>query len=239
MNAGAPRYVIELKGNDHDKAADLMLHESLRICKEMGLGRITLLVGVKEDFPTDIPGKAIDSRIAPGTAKNLRAGAAIEVNGVNLHLVSIKTFDEYKEYEFLVGIYLSDKLPEKSLDVLDSPTRVKAIMYLPWTEKDGKSWLSTWNDATVLGQESWEPESLQLEESVVKALVDLTEDINLSTGLSNNTNKKIAKKMFADLRKKGFDPVPEDIRRWAMRNGWEPSHARVLAHQAEISLKCG
>lgn len=231
MNVDAPRFVVEINSNGHEQAAELMLIESLRICKEMGLERTTLLVPAKGSFSETVAGRTIDSFTKSGTVKALCSGTVVRLNGIRLHLESVE-FDEYKNYELLVGIYLSDK----GLDTLDSPTRVAAVMYLPWLEEEGKAWLSTWG-ATVLGQETWQPEPLQLDESVVASLDELTNSINLSTGLVNDIDKKDALEMFASFRKRGLYPDPEHIRRWALRNGWEPEHARELARQAEIRLK--
>lgn len=232
MNEHSRRFVIEISGNDHRKAAEIMLIESLRICKQMGLEQITFLVPAKESFPTTVAGTAIDGLTKSGTVKALCAGKALSINGINLRLESLKTFNEYMDYQLLVGIYLR----EESLDTFDSPARVAALMYLPWTEKEGRLWLSAW-EATVIGQEKWQPEPLQLDESVVASLEDLTHSINLSTGLINSMDKKSALEMFASFRRKGLYPNPEDIRRWALRHGWEPRYARDLAHQAEIRLK--
>ena len=231
MNTDKPRYVVELHGNDHDAAAECMLRESFRICEEKGLPRITLLIPAKKYFSTTPVAAMIDQLIGRGTAKDI-CGGSVRVNGIELHAAYSDTFDEYEEYQMLVGIYLQSK----SLDKLDTPSRVAAIVYLPWTEAEGKGWLSTWR-ATVLGQHSWQPEPLRLEEQVVAALQALTEEINLSTGLCQDMDKKLAVRMFANLRRHGFYPDPEEVRRWALPHGWRPADARDLAHQADISLR--
>ena len=231
MNINASRFVIEINNNNHDMAAILMLKEAVNICKEMKLGRITLLVPAKKTFPGTRAGVIIDDVIGSGASKSLCSGNMIDLDGIKLHLESIDTFSVYNEYELLVSIYLS-----KGLDVFDAPSRVAALIYLPWIESEGKAWLSTW-DAKVLGHKTWQCEPLQLDEPVVEALQDLTRSINLSTGLINDSDKKSALIMFADFRKKKLHPDPEGIRRWALRHGWEPKYARELARQAEIHLK--
>lgn len=232
VNTNAPRFVVELNNNDHHKAAAVMLEQSLRICGDMGLERITLLVPAIKYFSTSIACTTIDRLVQPGIGKALCSRNAVKINGISLDIESLDTLNEYSSYELLVGIYLS----AKDLDKLDSPSTVKAVLYLPWTEEEGKKWQSTW-EADILGQENWQPESVQLDEAVTAALDDLTEGINLSTGLTHPMDKKRATEMFAKLRKNGLYPQPEDIRRWALRHGWEPKYARELARQAELRLK--
>lgn len=144
-----------------------------------------------------------------------------------MDLESPKTFFAYKSYGMVIGVYLSPK----DQDVLDSVSSAKALVLLPWTEADGKTWLSTWNP-TVLGKSTWQVQQTAFPQDVEDALLNLTRRINLSTGLSHPLDKKAAQETLASIKSRGHQLDPDDIRKWALRNNWQPADAVDLGKLA-------
>jgi hypothetical protein len=107
----------------------------------------------------------------------------------------------------------------------DSPAR--AILYLPWTEDEGREWKATWRPETI-GRDTWRPNVAELPEKVQARLTELTKQINLSTGLGHPSDKASAKKAIADLRAGGHDFDAGEIKRWAKRHGWRSDAATEL-----------
>ncbi|MGA1825513.1 MAG: hypothetical protein ACMUIP_12715 [bacterium] len=125
---------------------------------------------------------------------------------------------------------------KKDQKVLDSLNSVQAIMLLPWTEDEGKAWLSTWN-VTTLGNSTWQVQQTSLPADIEADLLRLTQGINLSTGLSHPSDKESAKHILNGLKKKGHRLDADDIRKWALRNNWKPRHAEDLAKLAHRYFK--
>jgi hypothetical protein len=68
---------------------------------------------------------------------------------------------------------------------------------------------------------------------VVEALKSLTHAVNLTTGLGHPSDKLAAIQMFKALKKVRENFVPDEVRAWAVRNGWRADHARALGDLAQ------
>ena len=221
------RYLIENHG-PNDANVKFMFRESLRMCQREGISRITLCVPNKGDFPTTIVG-----RLLGDAAKKLCKGQTVLLPGnLPLDLVCANKIPHSCTYEMIIGVYLSLDAIYK----LDSIHSAKAIMFLPWTEHEGKKWLSTW-DATILGTNTWHVQQTSLPPDVENALSGLTHGINLSTGLIHPFDRKAARSVLTELRDLGHALCSADVRSWAVRNGWRPDDAKDLADEVARIFK--
>ncbi len=228
MSANTPRYLIENHGPDHD-ALKTAFSEAFRVCVQTGISEITLLVPAKRQFPNTVVG----SFLGQSVTKALCKGQTVEIaDGLSMSLESPKTFSPYKTYGMVIGVYLS----QKDHNTLDSITSAQAIVLLPWTEEEGKVWLSTWN-ATVLGKSTWQVQQTSFPADIENALLTLTQEINLSTGLSHPSDKEAAKRTLSGLKQSGHRLIPDDIRKWALRNNWAPKDAEALGKLAARYFK--
>lgn len=227
MTVGIPRYVIESHGPDAE-AIKTAFQGAFQICVQNGISEITLLVPSKGSFPSTVVGTFLGA----SASKALCEGQRIKItDNLLMNLESSKTFETYRSYGMLVGLYLS----QKDINVLDSAS-AKAIVLLPWTADEGKSWISTWNP-TVLGENTWQVSQATLDPAVEGELLSLTNSINLMTGLSHPSDKKHAQEVLRKLKSSGHSPEPEDIRKWAVRNNWQPDDADDLKKLAERHFK--
>lgn len=168
-------------------------------------------------------------------AKALCKGATVRIKGENvrittelsMNLDSTKTFYPHSSYGMVIGVYLS----RKDQDLLDSVSSARAIVLLPWTEDEGKAWLSTWN-ATILGKSTWQIQKIVFPADVEEALRSLSRVINLSTGLAHPSDKEAAKRTLSGIKQTGHRLNPDDIKKWALRNNWQPEHAEEFAKLA-------
>jgi len=149
-----------------------------------------------------------------------------------MKLESPATFSPHESYGMVIGVHLS----QKDQNALDSISSAKAIMLIPWTETEGKAWMSTWSP-NIIGKRTWQTPETNLAPDVETALLDLTHVINLSTGLSHPSDKKSAELAFAKVKKAGHQPDPDEIRKWALRNNWDPKSAEALAKLAARYFK--
>ena len=132
----------------------------------------------------------------------------------------------------IIGLYLS----QKDIDVLDSVRNAKAIIYLPWLEGEAKDWIDRWGPL-ILGDDESQKPPLQLDPAIEEELKKLTSLINLSTGLGHPLDKPHAKDTLAKLRSSRIRFNPNDIKNWAIQNGWKPEHADNLAKLASKYAK--
>jgi hypothetical protein len=166
--------------------------------------------------------------LGQSASKALCKGQTVKITDtLSMNLESPKTFSPYKTYGMVIGVYLS----QKDQNALDSITSAQALVLLPWTEEEGKTWLSTWN-ATVLGTSTWQVQQKTFPSDVENALLTLTQGINLSTGLSHPSDKDAAKRTLSGLKQGGHRLDSDEIRKWALRNNWAPKDAEALSKLA-------
>ncbi|MDW3689038.1 hypothetical protein RA280_46465 [Cupriavidus sp. CV2] len=213
-----PRFMVENVGTNID-AVKIVFEEAFKYAVSNGIAQITLLVPVKGAFPDT----AVEKFVGPN-AKSLCKGGSMQLGGgVSLDLITARDAPSYRSNGIVIGVYLS----QIDLDALDSVRSARAIVYLPCFEEEGKAWMSTWSPV-VWGASTWSVAPVSLPPAVEAELLRLTSAVNLTTGLSHPSDKENAKRTFSSLKRDGHNVQPEDLRRWAIKNGWAPRHAEDL-----------
>jgi hypothetical protein len=200
-----------------------------QICITEGISEITLLVPAKGSFPNTVVGGFLGMDVSKALCKGVKVKIT---DSLCLNLESPKTFNPYRSYGMLVGVHLS----LKDQNLMDSVLSAKAIVFLPWTEEEGKSWMSTWSPS-ALGKSLWQVPQPALDPVVEQELLRLTRNINLSTGITHPSDKEFARRILSKLKGMGHHPEPEDIRKWALRQNWEPKVAEDLKKLASKYFK--
>ncbi len=214
--ASVARYVIE-RSPDQVRIA---FRSVLEICKAKNIAIVTLVVPQKGGFDRTIVAEFLGANVVRALLK----GQAILIDqGVQMKLESAQTFRGSFADGLLIGAHISNK----DMNKLDDSLGAQAIVYLPWNDTEGNEWQATWG-AQIIGATTMTPSVNSLPDPVEEALRRLSQAINLSTGLNHPSDKKLAERTIAQLRREGhsFDPV--DVRRWAQRNNWSSSAAADL-----------
>lgn len=107
-----------------------------------------------------------------------------------------------------------------------------AIVYSPWIESDGARWLKTW-EPEVWGASTWQVTPLSLDPPVEAALEDIHGRVNVSSSLLHFADKEFVTKTFKSLHNQGHSFDAEDVRMWALRNGWKQSGSNALVKVAK------
>jgi hypothetical protein len=210
------RYIVE-RGPEQVRNA---FRGILDLCANQGINRVTLVVPRKGGWEHTIVAEALGQAIA----KALQKGQRVKVtDDVTMTLESSQTFRASVDQGLLVGAHISIK----DMNKLDDAWGAQAIMYLPWTDKEGQEWHATWHPETV-GPKTQNAPPSSLLKPVEEALRELTESINLGTGLGHPSDKKHAERAFDRLRSEGHSFDPAEVRRWAQRNGWSSNAAADL-----------
>lgn len=111
--------------------------------------------------------------------------------------------------------------------------RPPAICALPWAEDDLAEWKRAWNPRDPrTGEAVGQGQATVSSPLVERALLSLTQSVNMSTGITHPSDEQHAKRLLKALTLCG-EPLDEmEIRTWAMSRGWEPRHAGDLGSLA-------
>lgn len=160
----------------------------------------------------------------------LASDRSVRIDGLTIRLLTARTLRSIRG-QAILAVWVDDEDIERIEEV--SPAAVGAI---PWSDSDLESWKAAW---APLDLRTDEPacEALGVANPVVEeALKDLTNHVNLSTGLAHPDDKRAAVWTFMLLRKAGESYDPGQIRAWATRHGWSMRHARELGEVSEKIL---
>ena len=213
------RFLIENYG-PHVDAFKMALAEAIKFSRLNGISQITLVISAKGGFPGTIIGEFFGDRIS----KLLCKGGVVDLgHGISMNLEIPRNLSSHKNFGTLLATYLS----EEDMSIIDALRTVQAVVYLPWHEEEGKKWLACWSPV-IWGNSSWIIKPLTFTQDIEEALSRLTKVINLSTGLAHPSDKEFAKRMFLKLKNEGHQVEPEDVKFWAIKNGWQVRHAKEL-----------
>jgi hypothetical protein len=120
----------------------------------------------------------------------------------------------------------------KDLDMLDGSPGLKALVVVPWNEEDISTWRAARGAVDLLGNRSSTTKPTISDPVVKIALTDLTTRVNLSTGLHHPDDRSAAIQALQILKRNRHQFQPDEIRIWAMANGWKADHARELSEYA-------
>jgi hypothetical protein len=213
--AVVPRYLVETAGCDNIVPA---FRSIPALCVKHGISCVILVVPNK--------GRWLHSEVATflgqAIAKALLKGETAW-QGLTLSLQSPATFSSNVALRLVVGAHISGQDMSKIDDAIDA----KAILYMPWNEAEGRAWQATWRPETI-GPSNWGAPSTTLPDEVEVALAQLTQHINLGTGLHHPSDKAHAERVIAGLRANGLSFDPAAIKSWALRHGWSSNAAASL-----------
>jgi hypothetical protein len=210
------RYIVE-RAPDQVRTA---FQGIVSVCASKGINNVTLVVPQKGGWDRSI----VAEFLKPVVAKALLKGQSVGVvKGVTMTLESVQTFRGSASHGLLVGAHIS----VKDMNKLDDSWNAQAIVYLPWNDAEGQEWQATWRPETI-GPNTQNLAASSLPMAVEEALGQLTQSINLGTGLTHPSDKKHAERVIARLRADGHSLEPAEVRRWAQRNGWSSKAAADL-----------
>jgi len=218
------RFLIQNNGSNQ-KNIKLAISKTYHLCKDAGLQRITLLFPAKGTFSHSDIATFLGEQAAKALLKDQKVDLG---NNILLDFNIPKNFSVHGNHDIVLATYLTDK----DMDIVDSARNVDSIVFLPWSEVEGKRWLSTWAPE-IVGPSTWEVQKAQILPSVGDEILRLGRCINMPTGLSHPSDKDMAKRIFTSLKKQGFRATEEEIRQFAVNNGWEPVRAKELASFAK------
>lgn len=174
-----------------------------------------------------VPGKdsvkytTLTSALGERNAKKIHDGGVVALpSGVPMRLETIRTLRWVTKPSVLISIYSDQKM----LDQVDSIKNLFGIVAVPHIPEALEGWRKTWSP-TVHGVPKQSAQALISDPIVEQALLSLTHGINLSHSLLNPRDKEHADRTLRILRANGHVEKPENLRSWAIKNGWHPKAA--------------
>lgn len=187
------RFLIENNGSNQNNIK-LATSKTYHLCKDAGLQRITLLFPAKGTFSHSDIAAFLGEQAVKALLKDQKVDLG---NNILLDFNIPKNFSVHGNHDIVLATYLTDK----DMDIVDSARNVDSIVFLPWSEVEGKRWLSTWAPE-IVGPSTWEVQKAQILPSVGDEILRLGSCINMSTGLSHPSDKDMAKQIFTSLKSK-------------------------------------
>ena len=117
-------------------------------------------------------------------------------------------------------------------DNLNDLRRARAIVVVPWIDKEREEWIQTWNPE-IIGGDEVEIEDLDLDPRLERALSALTGVINVSTGLTHSSDRESAIQLLQILYRNRIQLKPDNMKTWVLQNGWTSSGANQLQDIAQ------
>lgn len=173
--------------------------------------------------------------------KALKGGSSVVHGAIDLTAWSKRTLETQWSGPVLV-IHPSSAL----LDEVDKLNLVTSVLVVPLLKSEVQAWISTWSAQPLGAQGTVVPpaETVVTEASpddanvLSAALLELTNRVNLSTGLADLGDTATAIDLFVMLKQGGVNYSPEDVKSRLIRDHkWEPYHAEEVKVVAEKVLK--
>lgn len=178
----------------------------------------------------NLSGTSLETVLGSRVTKVLKDRKSIRLSsdGPSLRAETEKTYLRSTRPDAVLGVYVTKKI----LDQIDSTPRLKAVVVVPWTMGDHvEQWKLTWSP-TVPGEDV-SGSQLMMNPVVEKGLEAISRCINLSKGLLHPMDKSFAQHTLWALHKNSEWAEPDEMRAWAVRNGWTPEGADQLRSEAE------
>lgn len=206
--------------DSHDESAlKTALAYAKKICELENCSDVILLTHTKNQLTQT----SLSGFLGKAMVRTLAKGTASLSGGIRLHAETMRTMSQSARKSVVLVYYAEQSI----LDFVDGLHNIGGVVAVPDFEGGADDWSQRWG-VIVHGEKRQEPATLIEDQTVVKALETLTQIVNLSTGLSNPSDKEHANTVLRILRAKGHtDPSPH-IKSWAIQHGWSPKGGDAL-----------
>lgn len=211
------RFYFDSEGND-DQAYREAIAVAIELAKrDPSISRIVLLVPSRDSVGW------YERIFGEGAIKGLTQGKNIADCGATITIETVKT---YKDAGHSKDVVIASGLDSNEVFVLDNFYCVAAIIAIPWMRSRSEKWIRTWNPKelreSVNAYQSYPLPSCVAQE----AMKNLTEAINMSTGLSHPSDNTRAKTYILALHKYEASLKGEEIFAFLVRElNWRTDHA--------------
>lgn len=211
------RFYISAHGVD-DNALTRIIQKAIDL--ENQLNNVSRIVFVANGLQND---GWLERQFGSEGVKQLRKGARLPGSNVTAKFESLKTYSTV-DNEILITMGLESE----EILLLDDNYDINAMIALPWLQNSVDKWAKIVNainiDNNVPADSFANPHCV-----VIKALEDLTESINMSTGLLHPSDDRLAKTYLRTFDKYGIPLQETEIESYLIKQlNWTKEHTNDL-----------
>jgi hypothetical protein len=212
------RFYIDTHGNDDEAYREAMQYACKLAENDSDINKVVILIHTKRNtgWFERLYGREVVKLLFRGTNfKDCKPVFKIE---------TIKTYNEgFEPSEIIItcGLDAEDVLK------VDDFYSVKAIISIPWLHENLQKWVQTWSPTELRGNQQVVIAYTAPSCIVIKAPEDLTESINMSTGITHHCDEEQAKTYILALHK--YEPILDAniVGSYLVRElDWDTVHAK-------------
>lgn len=171
--------------------------------------------------------------MGPQIVKALRASNPVRLpSGATLRLETKRTIRHFARPTIIISFYADDSI----LEMVDGLTNVAGVVAVEDLKGSADRWKERWSPI-VPGEAPKPPVQLIKDPVVLKALESLSGLVNKSNSVLTSSYEDWVKDVLRILRAKGHSADPQDIKSWAIKDGWKPGAANDLAKLAKKTFE--
>lgn len=202
-----------------------------RLCEIEDTLEVIFLVPVKASLTSgplhEALGATVHNALVNGKPVKLPSGARMRCE-------TMKTLQWVSKPSVLIAVFASQDMMNK----IDSLQNLVAVVAIPWTPAAIEDWEKTWSPK-VLGKtakpgKSAKPATKLIADPIVEqAMKSLTAMVNRAHNILHPSDEDQAKRILRILRSRNHQEPAQNIKLWAIKNGWLPKAAERLEVLAE------
>lgn len=172
--------------------------------------------------------------LGPSTVKELKTKGRAVISGRELLVITRLKLVQSADNAAIVAFYPYGRV----LDALDAIRDVSAMLVVPWSMQEVDHWVSIWN-AKELGVRKKSNKAEHIINRVVEeALRDISDRINVPTGIEHQTDRDLTVQALLILKDGGEKFTPHSLKSWLVANGgWKATLAQEVAEAAAEILE--
>lgn len=219
------RYITNSASLDKDAVAD-GFKRILELCASLSHNAVILHLPTKKHL------EQLSNLLGQATIRKLKKDNYSSWNSITFTLNTERLEISDSIEDIVLSLYPASKM----IDNLNDLKRAKAIVVVPWMDKHRDELIKTWNPEIIGGAQE-NVGSLELDPRLERALVALTSMINLSTGLTYSSDRESAIQLLRILHRNRIQLNPDNMKIWALQNGWNSNGANQLQEFAQGVLE--
>lgn len=214
------RFYIDTKGNDDEAYREAMQFACKHADTDPEIKKVILLAASKKNTGW------LDRLYGDKVVKQLFAGSTFKDCRP---VFKIETTQTYRDSHTPSEILISLGLDADDLFKIDDYYSVKAIIAIPWLKEHTETWVQTWSPKELRGNQSAVKGFPNPSCIVIKAMEELTESINMSTGITHPSDERHAKTTILALHKYEPELNGDVVASYLVRVlGWDSEYANEM-----------
>lgn len=203
------------------------------LCRELGIADVIFLIPTKDSLTSG----PLHNALGADLHNSLEKGKPVKLPcGARMRCEAVTTLKWLSSPSVVIAVFAGQNM----MDKIDSLQNLAAVVAVPWTPDAIEGWVKTWSpkvlaEPTKPGKPANAKPKLIADPVVEQAMKSLTTVANRANNTMHPADEDYANGIFRILRAHNHGEPAENIKLWAISNGWLPKTAarmEVLAEKA-------